>query len=323
MATQIPPWLNIDPIEPARIRLRANAQRQAADNAAQARQMQWERLEAQREHDNALIAAQQQSQGQRLALQRDLQGQRLAQAGAAAEMRSQMFDRQLRLREAKAEQEAAVAARQMQGMRNIEEGVKNNIPIAELMTQNAPLIFARNPAQMGSAIRAVTPPGEPTFGKTPGGMEYAQNPRTGALHFPPQATPEFGGVAKELRDEQGRPLGINYIPGSRGSVKPLADKSAMSLGERLRLIQTKLYYNSKELGNVSPKSPEGQALKQKQTDLLKQLDELEKPLKKVAGKLDEAEVSPEDEGETPIEDLLPPVGSDEEEAAAVPEEEED
>ena len=224
-----PPWFNIDPIAPARIRLRANAQRNEAAASRAAAQAQAEELQFRRE---ALQAQQAQAAGreaadERAALRRDqvlrqTHDSELAQAAQQMQLRreaqaqkSQQFQQTLRLKQEAAEREAKSAAQQMQGMKAVQAGLQKGEPLQKLIAENAPMLFAKHPERIPSAVpRGVTGPSDFT--------------------------------ARQLRDEQGNPMGINVIPGAHGSIKTLP-RTTMSPEGMLRADQLRLGVISRQL----------------------------------------------------------------------------
>ena len=229
MAVQIPPWLAIDPIAPARIRLQSNQQRNAAAASERAARAQADELQFRRE---ALQAQQAQAAGreaadERAALRRDqvlrqTHDQELAQAAQQMQLRreaqaqkSQQFQQTLRLKQEAAEREAKSAAQQMQGMKAVQAGLQKGEPLQKLIAENASMIFAKHPERIPSAVpRGVTGPADFT--------------------------------ARELRDERGNPMGINVIPGAHGSIKTLP-RTTMSPEGMLRADQLRLGVISRQL----------------------------------------------------------------------------
>ena len=260
MAVQIPPWLNIDPIEPARIRLQANAHRNAAAASERAAQQQAQELQFRR--DNAEAQAAQESEREaaheRAAIRRDevlkqTHDHELAQAAQQMQLRreiqaekSAQFQETLRLKQAKAEQEAKSAAKQMQGMQALQKGLQEGQPLQKLIAENAPMLFAGRPDRAVGALqrgspKAVAPP------------------------------PDF--VARQLKDEQGNPLGINAIPGAHGSIKTLP-RTTMSPEGMLRADQLRLGVITKQLEDTDPSSPEFAKLTQARNGIMGRLEQI-------------------------------------------------
>lgn len=229
MAVQIPPWLSIDPIAPARIRLQANQQRNAAAASERAAQAQAQELQFRREQASAqqAQASEREASQERSAMRRDqvlrqTQDQELAQAAQQMQLRreaqaqkAEQFQQNLRLKQQSAEAEAKSAAKQMQGMQAVQKGLKEGRPLQQLISENAPDLFARHPERMPSAV--------------PRGVN---------------APPDF--TARQLRDEQGNPMGINVIPGAHGSIKTLP-RTTMSPEGMLRADQLRLGIISRQL----------------------------------------------------------------------------
>jgi len=228
MAVTIPSWLNIDPIAPARIRLQANAQQNqaAANRAAQA---QVEELQFRRENaaNQAAQESEREASHERAALRRDqvlrqTHDQELAQAAQQMQLRreaqsqkAEQFQQTLRMKQQAAEVEAKNAAQQMQGMKAVQSGLEKGEPLQKLIAENAPMLFAKHPERMPSAVpKAVTGP------------------------------QDF--VARQLKDEQGNPMGINVIPGAHGSIKTLP-RTTMSPEGMLRADQLRLGIISRQL----------------------------------------------------------------------------
>ncbi len=226
MAVQIPPWLNIDPIAPARLRLQANAQRNQAaqgERAAQAHaqdlQFRREQLSAQQAQEAGQEAARERSAARRDAVLRQTHDAELAQQAEQMQLRreaqaerSEQFQQTLRIKQEKAEHEAKSAAQQMQGMKALQKGLQDGEPLQKLLAENAPLLFAGRPDRAVSALQRGTPKSR-------------------------LAPSDF--VARQLRDEQGNPMGINVIPGANGSIKTLP-RTTMSPEGRLRADQLRL-----------------------------------------------------------------------------------
>lgn len=218
----IPPWINIDPIAPARIRLQANAQRNAAAASERQAQAQAQDLQFRREHA-ANLAAQEEAQAaahERAAIRRDdvlkqTNDRELAQAAQQMQLRREFqaqkadqFQQTLRMKQQAAEMEAKNAAQQMQGMKAVQAGLEKGEPLQKLIAENAPMLFAKHPERMPSAI--------------PRGV-------TGPQDF----------VAHELKDEQGNPTGVKVRRGAGGSIVPLP-RTAMSPEGMLRADQLRL-----------------------------------------------------------------------------------
>jgi hypothetical protein len=229
MAVQIPPWLNIDPIAPARIRLAANAQRDqaaASERAAQARdqelQFRREQASAQQAQESEMEAAKERSALRHDQVLRQTHDQELAQAAQQMQLRREaqaqkasQFQQTLRMKQQVAEAEAKTAAQQMQGSKAVQEGLQRGEPLQKLIAENAPLLFAKHPERMTSAVpKGVTAPSD------------------------------F--VAHQLKDEQGNPMGINVIPGAHGSIKTLP-RTTMTPEGMLRADQLRLGVISRQL----------------------------------------------------------------------------
>lgn len=229
MAVTLPPWLQIDPIAPARIKLQANQQRNAAAASERSAQAQAQDLIFRRERAQAQDAAQERSEARREKVFQQTQDRELADAALQLQMRreaqlekTRQFEATLRLKQQEAEQEAKSAALQMQGMNAVQKGLEAGQPLQKLISDNAPLLFAKNPERMASAI--------------PKGV----------------TAPDF--VAREIRDESGNPMGIRAIPGAHGSIKPLP-RTTMSPDGMLQADKLRLNVISRQL-EEDPTNPQ-------------------------------------------------------------------
>ena len=194
MAVQIPPWLQIDPIAPARIRLQANQQRNAVAAQERAAQGQAAELQFRREQAAAQQSAQERAAQRREQVFQQTQDQELAQSAQQMQLRREsqaqkadQFKQTLRLKQQKAEAESKAAAQQMQGMQAVQKGLEAGEPLQKLLAANATNLFP------GRADRA--------FGALQRGIPKG-------VEGPPTAI--------NVRDESGNPTGIIAVPGSGG-----------------------------------------------------------------------------------------------------------
>jgi hypothetical protein len=257
MAVQIPPWLNLDPIAPARIRLAANAQRNQAAASERAAQAQADELQFRRENAANLAAqdSEKQAAQERAALRRDqvlkqTNDRELAQAAGQMQLRREyqaqradQFQQTLRMKQQAAEAEAKTAAQQMQGAKAVQEGLQRGESLQKLITENAPMLFAKHPERMTFAV--------------PKGV-------TGPQDF----------VAHELMDEQGNPTGVKVRRGAGGSIVPLP-RTEMSPEGRMRQDQILAGIYSKQLDTAT--GEEEAALQKKLTALR---DRIEKDIER-------------------------------------------
>lgn len=229
----IPPWLNLDPLAPARIRLAANAQRNqaaASERAAQAQansqaldlQFRREQAQAQQAQESEREASQERSALRRDQVLRQSHEREIAQSAQQMQFRrevqaqkAEQFQQNLRLKQQSAEAEAKSAAQQMQGMQAVQKGLKEGQPLQKLISENAPMLFAKHPERMPSAV--------------PKGV-------TG----PPDLT------ARELMNEDGTGTGVKVRAGARGSVVPLP-RTTMSPEGMLRADQLRIGIISRQL----------------------------------------------------------------------------
>lgn len=258
MAVTFPPWLQIDPIAPARIRLQANAQRNAAAASERAAQAQAEELQFRREHA-ANQAAQEEAQAaahERAAIRRDqvlrqTHDQELAQAAQQMQLRREaqaqradQFQQTLRMKQQAAEDEAAAAAKQMQGLQSYTKALKEGRNEQEALAENAPLMFYKNPSRAVGAL---------------------QRSRVAAA-------PDY--VAHELKTEQGTPTGVMVRRGAGGSIVPLP-RTEMSPEGRMRQDQILAGIYAKQLETAT--GEEEKALQKKLTALR---DRIEKDIER-------------------------------------------
>ena len=249
MAVTLPPWLQIDPIAPARIRLQANAQRNAAAASQRASQAQAADLQFRREQAASHEAAQERAADRRERVFKQTHDDELAQAAQQMQLRREaqaaktaQFEQSLRLKQQAAEQEAKSAALQMQGMRAVQKGLQEGQPLQKLIAENAGTLFARHPERIASAVpKGITGPADYT--------------------------------ARELKDEAGNPLGIKVIPGAHGSIKPLP-RTTISPEGMLRADQLRLGVISRQLEEADPSSPEFGKLTQARDAIMNRLEQI-------------------------------------------------
>jgi hypothetical protein len=255
MADGIPPWLNIDPVAPVGRLLEGY---RAGLSASEAQ-----------------TAAAQRAQQMAFAQQQAAEASRIRQEQHQLDV--QRFGLELRLKEQQAEQAAQEAAIQLEGQQGLQKELAQGVPIQQAFVKWAPKLLYKHPERLAQAIQAMTPPGTPQPGWTPSGQEYMINPRTGAPVFSRAGGTPVEGIARELKDEQGNPLGIKYIPGAHGAVKPLQEplgKRPLTPGERGRLLMAQLFLVRGLLRDTEPSSPEGKKLVEQRDDLMRQLKEL-------------------------------------------------
>lgn len=249
MAVIIPPWLNIDPLAPAKIRLQANAQRQHAAAQERANQLQEEEMQLRREQATAHDAAQERIAQRHSQVLQQTHDDELARAAAQMQiqrerqaMQAQQFQENLRLKQEAAEREAKLAADQMQGMRAVKKGLEEGQPLQKLISENAPLLFAKHPERIPSAVpRGITGPADYT--------------------------------AHQLKDEAGNPLGINVIPGAHGAIKTLP-RTEMTPEGLLKADQLRLGVISKQLEEADPDSDTAKRLIGQRDAIMNRLEQL-------------------------------------------------
>lgn len=318
MAVQIPPWLNIDPIEPARILERTNSRRAANAAAERRAQLEEQRLFSQQQMMNARLAAQERASQRKEQVMRETRDAQLAQQAAAMEFRRQMANQtnqrqlqQLRLREQQVEQQASSSARQLQGMRTLQEDLGRGVPLEQALAKNAANLFSNRPERLASAMKAAETPGPPQA-FTAGGMSGVYNPRTGAPSFPPRLPSELGPEAfqaRDITDPQGNPTGIRAIPG-RGSARVLPGQMNLRPGDRINALKTRLSLIQTKMLTEATKA-ELPSLKKERDGIEEELRQITAPAEELSpGKVDER-VGPEEEDDF----LLPPAGDEGEEAA--------
>lgn len=321
----MPPWLRIDPIEPARILQRSNAQRGAQAIAERNAQIQYQRLQQEQEMQNARLAAQERASERHAQVLKETRDAELAQHAAQLQMRreqqamrAQQFERQLRIREKAAEQEAASAARKMEGMKAVQEGLKAGVPLEKLLAENAPNLFADKPQTFAQTLRGATPAAPPQpF--TAGGASGVYNARTGAPTFAPRPAdviPPGPMVAEDIRNAEGKTVGMG-VRGNKGGLHVIrpeltAPERAKILTDRLAVIMTML---------ANARTIEKPPLEKKRDAIMNQLELLTPPTEKVAGKemenippeeLAANELEPGEEEPPTDEEDLEPAADDEE-----------
>jgi hypothetical protein len=235
MAVTLPSWLQIDPIEPARIKIQANAQRnQAAASErqaqAQAQELQFRREQAQvqQAQEAGREAAQERAAVRRDQVLKQTNDRELASAAEQLQLKrevqaekSQQFEQTLRMKQQQAEQTAKNAASQMQGMQAVQKGLKEGQPLQKLIAENAPLLFSGRADRGVAALQRGAPTG-------------VTAPVT----------------ARKLMDEGGNDTGQMYVPGAHGGVHFLPSGQLDAKGRmqadkaRLGSIMSSLAYGS-------------------------------------------------------------------------------
>ncbi len=201
-SVQIPPWLNIDPIEPARIQVQANAQRNQRAAAELNAQIARERMQEDALQAAAALQARQQQAEQanalrqqeldQLAAYRQEESQRKQVEGAALE----------RLRQQKYEQDAMTASQRLEGMQDYQKRVANGEDKMQAFAANAHKILYQHPEQVGKLFESMGEHGPLTEGTTAGGANYLTRggrpymiPQTAlpGQEFEPSGVVDFGG----------------------------------------------------------------------------------------------------------------------------------
>lgn len=251
----IPPWLNADPAAPVGRLLEGY---RAGLSAAEAR-----------------TAAAQRAESMAFAQQQATEAARIRQE--QHQLDAEKFGLELRMKEQQYAQAAQEASMQLEGQQGLEKDLAEGIPMEKALPKWAPKLLYKHPERLPQLLRTLTPPGPPQFSQSPSGREVMWNPRTGAGTFSPTTGAPVEGIARELKDEQGNPLGIRYIPGAHGAVKPLPEpigKRPLSLAEQGRLLMSQLFLLRGQMRDVEPSSPQGKKLAEKYDKFAKQLEEV-------------------------------------------------
>lgn len=313
MPVQIPPWIAIDPIEPARIELQAKRSRAANAAAERRAALEEQRLYMQQQAMYARLAAQERADQRREQVLRETRDAQLAQQAAALEFRRAMAAqnnerqlRQLRMREQQIEQQTAAAARQLKGMRSLQADLEK-MPLEQALAKNAADLFSGRPERGAEALRRAQPIGPPQEFTTPGGIKGVYNARTGTPSFPPRLAAELGPEAfraTEITDAEGRPMGVSAIPG-RGAARLLPGHKGLTPEGRVNALKARLAI-LKNLINYEADTPaKEKELKAERDDIMKQLKEMTDLPERLPGKEDER-------ADEDMDFLLPPTGEDEE-----------
>lgn len=235
----IPPWISLDPIAPARIRLQANQQRNAAAASERAAQAQAQELQFRRDQaanqaaqEEGRLAAQERAAERKDQVFKQTQDNELAQVAQqlqfkreAQAAKTQQFEQNLRLKQQAAEAEAKSAAKQMQGMQAVQKGLQAGQPLQKLISENAPLLFAKHPERMPSAV-----------------------PRVNRV----APAPDF--TARELMNEDGTGTGVKVRAGAGGSMIPLPRNDLTPEGMMKEdLFLANLYANKMESASDAEK----------------------------------------------------------------------
>lgn len=331
MAVQIPPWLNIDPIEPARLAAASASRRQQAAIAERAAQLREQEMEQRAALESQRIAAMERAQQRRQLVYEQTKDAELAQQAQALQMRREVhaqqarqFQQQLRLKQQAAERQVEEATTQMEGSRQFQKDLEGGMPVNEAVAKNGPKLFYRKPGPLISALKATTPPAAPQFGTSPGGAEYVTGPG-GRVQFSPRA--RAGALqgpitAQQVLDEQGQPIGMRAIPGAGGGVHMLP-RTTLSPEGRVRAVTAQLAVIRAKMSET-PKAKRA-PLQEKEDQLMAELEALRGGGRE-AGKVDEGLGMDDEETPTPDEgeptDLSDEDMMDEEETVPADDEEE-
>ena len=274
MAVQIPLWLSIDPIEPARLAAARAARQQQAAIAERAAQQRQQEMELRAQVEAAHIAQQ-----DRAAYQRQIMSERLAQQEAQrraedAQIRRELHARQaaqfqqtIQLRQDAAQRAAEEASVQTEAWQGVQKNLDAGMPMDKAMLPYMGKLFYRKPAQAMSAFKERAPLEAPTFGTTPSGREYVQGR---GVHLPP-------------------------------SLNPKPARTDLSPSEKIRALSTQFAILQNRIGNESDPAKQG-AMQKQQEAIFQQLQQLTAP--RSPGKLDES--TPPEEEPMPMEDQAPP-----------------
>lgn len=313
MATQIPPWLALDPIAPARIALAANQRKSQEAIAARRAQFEEQQLMAQQEMMYARLAAQERADQRKQQVYQQTHDAALAQQASAAEFRRQIAQQQndrqmqaLRLREQQVEQQTGIASRKLLGTQNFQRDLAAGVPMVEALAKNAPDLFSDHPERITPAIAAAKR-GMPPQAFDVGGFKGVYNPATGAPTIPPLGATPLGQesyTAKQILDEAGNPIpGMRAIPGVRSARILPGARSELSPEGKIRALTILANIEQKKVEEGRTKA-ERDAAALKRNGYSQQLEALlggaaGADLGKVPGKIDES--TPPGEG-----DLLAP-----------------
>jgi hypothetical protein len=234
MPTQIPPWLNFDPMEAVRIKVAANQQRNNMEAAQLQAQVARERMmqDAQQQQD-ALALKYQEAADQ--AAYRKEESERRRSEGAALE----------RLRQQKYEQDALEASIRMEGMRDYQTGVSSGESPAVAFSRNAHKLLYKNPAAMEKFVENLGEQGELTEQTTSGGASFLSRPGGRPYFTPRSALPQAGldwsehQIAPGLRGVQTGPQSMQ-ITSRRGQLSDLEKAKLFDMRRQEAFLQQSL-----------------------------------------------------------------------------------
>lgn len=175
-----PPWLQFDPQAESRIKIAANQQRNNMAQAQLQAQIARERMMQEAQQQQDALAFKYREAADMDAYRREEIQRRREEAGATERFRQQKY-----------EQEAQEASKRMQGWRAYQERVGKGEDPMKAFASEAHLLLWSDPAKLQGTLESMqrqAPPPAPIFGKTPEGVPFVQDPRTGHVGFPPSST---------------------------------------------------------------------------------------------------------------------------------------
>lgn len=202
MAT-IPPWLNINPLEPARFYLQAFRQGSEIGQANRRNEV----AEAEFSANRADAATRETARQEEFAFRQRQAERAAALQEKAREIQIAQAERALQLKEEQATREAEIARYQLEGTRGLMQDIEEGIPIQEAFPRWAPKLLVRHPEAIGREYKAMQPPASPVW--VPPGNDGAPGhfESGGRVTIPPGMGADRSEL--QIRDIQGVPFVVN------------------------------------------------------------------------------------------------------------------
>jgi len=264
----IPPWLNFDPNEAARLRIQAAGQRNQMAVAGLNAQLARERLDQETAQQNAALQYKYQELSDMMAYRQE-ESERRRSEGEALE----------RLRQQKYEQDALQASIRAEGMRDYQDALSRGEQPASAFARNAHKLLYSSPAAMERFVQNLGETGDLSESQTQQGAHYLGRPG-GRPYFIPQNSlpedmsgPRLAEVAPGLRM-------VKTGPNSWGFVnRPVAEGGLtdMEKAELTKNMRERMYYLG-ELKGATPADLKANPRLKEAADAVEGLEETRKEI---------------------------------------------
>lgn len=244
----IPPWLNINPIEPVQQYLRGV---QLGGSLGEAR--------AQQARANQALQLQAEQQAADLAFRREQAAEINEIRRQEAQLNAAKFGLELTRRQQELEREAEEAAQQAEGMRGFEKAIASGEDQAKALMKWAPKMMYRHPERLASTIAAMQrmqPAQAPIQGRTTEGLPYLYNPRTGQPTFAPASALKQGFRPQVQTFGEGENA-VQAMETAPGQWRPLQKTIPQAARAELTRINRREVELQKQLEGVTESEAEG------------------------------------------------------------------